>query len=132
MEYLCFGRLWCNVDSTNGSICVAVGSHSEKTGPIIQLHSGRPQDGDESPVIFDHRNYRVVSLNMSAGDAVLFHPNLFHYSDGNQTSNPRTAWSSTWIVPWTKFAPNRVSTHCKADPRRSGDVVGVFDWNRKV
>lgn len=39
-----------NVDSTNGCLQVAVGSHREPVGPLILFHSGEPQLADNTAV----------------------------------------------------------------------------------
>jgi ectoine hydroxylase-related dioxygenase (phytanoyl-CoA dioxygenase family) len=119
----------CNVNSFNGGVSFAVASHKEKTGPIVHFHTGLPQDGDETPVTFDYMQYRVVTVSMSAGDAVLFHPNTFHMSNGNHTRMSRTAWSSTWAAPWTKYSPGKVPTHVKSDASLDGCTLGPFDWD---
>ena len=122
--------LWtplCPVDSKNGALWVAVGSHLEKTGPLIQFQTGKPESDDTTPAISIEK-YRKVCLDMDPGDAVLFHPNLFHMSLGNETNTSRIAWTSTWAVPWTKMVISRVPTHPKSKKGIEGSVLGSFDW----
>eukprot|EP00586_Coscinodiscus_wailesii_P007477 CAMPEP_0172492434 /NCGR_PEP_ID=MMETSP1066-20121228/23588_1 /TAXON_ID=671091 /ORGANISM="Coscinodiscus wailesii, Strain CCMP2513" /LENGTH=440 /DNA_ID=CAMNT_0013262061 /DNA_START=270 /DNA_END=1592 /DNA_ORIENTATION=+ len=116
------------VNKESGAISVAIGSHCEQTGPIINLSNGTDAETG-IPGQFDESRFRTVCLELNAGDGIIFHPNLFHMSHPNVTEKSRPAWSSVWAHPTeTKWDTSRVRTHPRSKEGINGNVLGKFDW----
>lgn len=110
--------------SENGGLALAPGSHEGPCGPAIDLHTGAPQDGSVPTRMPD----RGVVPEIGAGDAIVFHARCWHRSGGSVSTDPRLAWSVSWLHPDTRWSLSRAPRH----PVRTAVVDGeeVIQWAR--
>jgi ectoine hydroxylase-related dioxygenase (phytanoyl-CoA dioxygenase family) len=113
------------VDAASGSLMLAAGSHLSGIGPAIDLHSGNAQTGTKGDVI-DIDAYDQVCPRVEPGDAIVFHPLIWHASAPNRSGNRRRAWSSSWLSASTRLCHARAPRHplCKVIP----DGTPVTEW----
>ena len=123
------------VKADNGAVSVAVGSHRSPLGPIINLSTGVSDDTNSKKEDFVSRLsvFDIEScLELNAGDALIFHPKLYHMSHPNMTENNRVAWSSVWVNPDAQWDPSRVPAHPRSKKVMQGARVGQFDWEQTL
>jgi ectoine hydroxylase-related dioxygenase (phytanoyl-CoA dioxygenase family) len=73
----------------NGCLQVLKGSH--RIGRIDHGKTGDQTGADMERVEVALKRFELVHVELSAGDAVLFHANLLHRSDQNRSDDPRWA-----------------------------------------
>ncbi len=115
--------IWIALDTmsdANGGLSVATRSHLEPLGPAIDLHSGDPQTGSSGvvPELLDE-----VTPALVAGDAIVFDARTWHRSGRNVAGGERRAWSSSWLSPRARWAPERAPRHPLAGRLAAGEVV---------
>ena len=88
-----------DADRENGCLSIVPGSATWGERQIEEF--GRdPVNPDWPPRLdLDGDEAEVVSIPVSAGDAVLMHPLLWHMSPPNHTDRRRLAWIATWVTP---------------------------------
>ncbi|MBK9258525.1 MAG: phytanoyl-CoA dioxygenase family protein [Polyangiaceae bacterium] len=115
------------VDEVAGSLVLAAGSHLSGIGPAIDLHSGNAQPGTTGKVA-DIDDYEHVCRKLDPGDAIVFHPLVWHASAPNRSGKRRRAWASSWLSASTRICHARAPRHplCKIIP----DGTPVSEWER--
>lgn len=98
------------VDEPSGGLSLAEGSHRAGVGPAIDLHSGAAQPGSQGAVL-DLSPYNVARPRLAPGDAIVFHPLLWHASPPNRTGRRRRVWASTWLGASARFSRARAPRH---------------------
>ena len=73
----------------NGCLQVLQGSH--RMGRVNHVLSGEQAGADLERVEHAKNTFPMIHCEMTAGDAVFFHPNLLHASAANRSDNPRWA-----------------------------------------
>lgn len=117
--------VWCaldRVDRSNGAVEVAVGSHKSGLGPAIDLHTGEPQLG-ATEAVPDLLEYEHRCADLAPGDALLFHPRIWHRSGPNVTGAARRAWSSSWLPEAARWCVARAPRHPLASRLEDGGPV---------
>jgi len=121
------------VQTGNGALSVAIGSHNCPVGPMINLSTGIADRANTNrQPEFDSNVQDVLCLELNGGDAVIFHPNLYHMSHPNCTENLRIAWSSVWVHPDARWDPSRVPNHPRSKDVKQGCKVGHFEWGGSI
>lgn len=115
------------VDERSGSLMLAAQSHTAGIGPAIDLHTGNAQPGTTGK----HVNldaYEHVCPVLNPGDAIVFHPLLWHASAPNRSGNRRRAWASSWLAASTRIRHAQAPRHplCKTIP----DGTPVTEWGQ--
>ncbi len=83
-----------NVNKTSGALQVIEDSHNWKIQPLVDFW--HPYFLDQYS---DNReNYKIKSLPISAGDAIVFDSRLWHGSDKNIDAKDRFAYVTRWVV----------------------------------
>ncbi|MEP7124433.1 MAG: phytanoyl-CoA dioxygenase family protein [Byssovorax sp.] len=104
--------VWTPIDPAterSGGLLLAEGSHRAGVGPAINLHTGAPQGGAGEPL--DLTPYPVARPALDPGDAIVFHPLLWHASPPNHAGHPRRAWASTWLGASARWSHARAPRH---------------------
>ncbi len=115
-----------DVDSENGGISVALGSHRTAPWPAIDLHTGQPQNGAAAPLI----DGEPVTPGLAAGDAVIFHSCCVHRSGENRTPLVRRAWASSWLPVSARWCFDRVPRHPVRSQVNDGEEVQAWSRSR--
>jgi ectoine hydroxylase-related dioxygenase (phytanoyl-CoA dioxygenase family) len=97
-------------DELSGGLLLAAGSHRGGVGPAIDLHTGAPQPGSPAPLL-DLAPYPVARPALAPGDAIVFHPLLWHASPPNRSGRPRRAWASSWLGASARWSHARAPRH---------------------
>lgn len=124
------GVLWVALDSIDqsvGGLSLAAGSHIDGIGPPIDLHSGLPQPGFVCDPI-DLARYTVDTPVLAPGDAIWFHPLLWHRSDANLSGRQRRVWNSTWLPSQAHWSRQNAPRHPLANRLQEGSAVGEHGW----
>jgi ectoine hydroxylase-related dioxygenase (phytanoyl-CoA dioxygenase family) len=98
------------VDERSGGLWLAEGSHREGVGPAVDLHTGAAQQGSEG-VMLDVARYEVVRPKLAPGDAIAFHPLVWHASPENRSGLARRVWASTWLGVSARWSHARAPRH---------------------
>ena len=98
------------VDEASGGLSLAERSHLAGIGPAIDLHTGAAQPGGSGPML-DESAYEVTCPELAPGDAILFHPLLWHTSSTNRAGRRRRVWASTWLGASARFSHARAPRH---------------------
>jgi ectoine hydroxylase-related dioxygenase (phytanoyl-CoA dioxygenase family) len=98
------------VDEGSGGLSLAPKSHLAGIGPAIDLHTGEAQPGS-SGAMFDRGAYEVMCPRLAPGDAIIFHPLLWHASPANRVGLRRRVWASTWLGASARFSHARAPRH---------------------
>lgn len=128
------GVLWTAldpIDASSGGLSLAPGSHLLGIGPPIDLHSGRPQPGFdvEKTELLPHET-KIPQLE--PGDAIWFHPLLWHCSGDNLSGRQRRVWSSTWLPAQARWSRDKAPRHPFAHRVQNGAVVGERGWTPMI
>ncbi|MBD0391810.1 phytanoyl-CoA dioxygenase family protein [Wolbachia endosymbiont of Pentalonia nigronervosa] len=83
-----------NVSETSGALQIIENSHKWEIKPLVDFWY---------PYFFDQysdnrENYKIKSLPISAGDAIVFDSRLWHGSDKNIDAKDRFAYVTRWII----------------------------------
>ncbi len=100
----------CNRE--NGCLQVIEGSH--RLGRVDHVLTGDQAGADPGRVARVLERLPLVHVEMSPGDALLFHPNLLHRSDRNSSPNPR--WSMICCYNARRNDPFEDSHHPRYTP----------------
>jgi ectoine hydroxylase-related dioxygenase (phytanoyl-CoA dioxygenase family) len=68
-------------------------------GAVQALRTGLP------PLNAPERESEAVAVALTAGEALVHHPLIWHMSPPNMSGRPRRAWTSSWIHPDVRFDP---------------------------
>lgn len=124
------GVLWSALDPIDpaaGGLCVARGSHVTGIGPAIDLHSGQAQPGCPGDLI-ELSADATETPELDPGDAIWFHPLLWHRSGSNQSGRQRRVWSSTWLPAQAHWSIDNAPRHPLARRFKQGATVGERGW----
>lgn len=105
--------VWAPIDPASersGGLLLAEGSHRAGVGPSIDLHTGAPQLDSPGSMI-DLTTYPIARPALAPGDAIVFHPLLWHASPPNHSGRPRRAWASTWLGASARWSHARAPRH---------------------
>lgn len=83
-----------DVSETSGALQIIENSHNWKIQPLVDFWH---------PHFFDQysnnrKDYKIKSLPISAGDAIVFDSRLWHGSDKNTDAKDRFAYVTRWVV----------------------------------
>ncbi len=113
-------------DEPSGGLCLAPGSHRAGVGPAIDLHTGAAQTGSQGGLL-DVSKYEIVRPRLAPGDAIVFHPLLWHASPANRSGRRRRVWSSTWLAASARWSHARAPRHPLCRSLADGAPVGPVD-----
>ena len=88
----------------NGCLQVLKGSH--KLGRLDHIRESGQMNVASDRLTAAHNRFKKIYVELDAGDAVVFHCNLLHGSDANNSLNPRSLFShflATASANLTKF-----------------------------
>lgn len=104
-------------DGATGALRFAVASHLLGPRPVVDLHDGRPQDG-EAELAFDEGDWPLYAPRYEPGDAVAFSPVTFHASPAMAREGERAAWSCIFLSPRARWCHANAPRHplCKVVP----------------
>lgn len=97
-----------DVNSENGGLGFADGSHRLGLGPSVNLHTGKPQQSSNGQI---PAGLVAVTPDLKAGDAAIFTSLTWHRSDVNSSTEPRMAWSSIWLPSSSRWDVSRAPNH---------------------
>lgn len=100
------------VDTDNGTLRYAAGSHKLGAVRSTDLQSGQPFAGDERPAIPTDpaaAGFPVVPIALSPGDVAVHDGKTWHCSTPNSTDRPRRSLSIRYLVGPTRYAPTQGS-----------------------
>lgn len=117
------------VDEGSGGLQLAAGSHSSGVGPAIDLHTGEAQPGSPG-VMVDVARFEVVRPRLEPGDAIVFHPLLWHASGENRAGRRRRAWASSWLGASARWSHARAPRHPLCRVIEDGGAVGSLEGGR--
>ncbi|WP_341808374.1 phytanoyl-CoA dioxygenase family protein [Wolbachia endosymbiont (group E) of Neria commutata] len=83
-----------NVNEASGVLQVIEDSHNWKIQPLVDFW--HPYFFDQYSE--DRKDYKIKSLPISAGDAIVFDSRLWHGSDKNIDAQDRFAYVTRWVV----------------------------------
>lgn len=109
-----------DVDAENGGLGFADGSHLLGAGHSVDLHSGEAQELSFGEV---PEGLVLNTPELRAGDAVVFTSLTWHRSDVNRSSEPRMAWSSTWLPKTSRWDLTRAPNHPLSQELKHGELV---------
>ncbi len=101
-------QLWAPLigsnNAENGSIDILVGSH---VGGVIPHYLKQSEDGDYTTFFLKNdqiniNKYKKITVDMSPGQALLFHPNLIHKSNTNNSNRVRYSLTAHILNPLDK------------------------------
>lgn len=99
-----------DANKANGCLQVIGGSH--KMGRIEHGFSGEQVGASQHYVVLALKTLELVYVEIKAGDALIFHPNLLHRSEANLSDKPRWSLISVYNrsanVPYNE--PSKSST----------------------
>lgn len=112
--------LWVPLRASNGSsgaLKFATGSHLLGEQPVLDLHTGAPQDPD-AKLSFQSADWPELAPVYGAGDAVVFSPLVFHASPAMKAPGERAAWSCIFLGAETRWCHAAAPNHpmCKVVP----------------
>lgn len=80
----------------NGSLEIAVGSNKIGVDPVIDLHTGQPQDYSMKQT-FRAERFKIIRTELNPEDTLLFHALTYHNSEPNNSDLSRLAWATVWL-----------------------------------
>lgn len=97
-----------DADRDNGCLRYIPGTHrlGERQPAAFVPGARQPARPALPPLCAREREADAVDLPVRAGDAVVHDPLVWHMSPANHSSRPRRAWSISWIVAGTRWAPS--------------------------
>lgn len=114
------------VDEASGGLCLARGSHRAGIGPAVDLHTGAAQAGSVGAML-DVAPYELVRSRLAPGDAIVFHPLVWHMSPTNCSGRRRRVWSSTWLGASARWSHARAPRYPLCRILTDGASVGPLD-----
>jgi ectoine hydroxylase-related dioxygenase (phytanoyl-CoA dioxygenase family) len=113
------------VDDASGGLELAERSHLEGVGPAIDLHTGAAQEGSPGDLLnIEKSRAPIVRPRLAPGDAIVFHPLLWHASPPNRSGRRRRVWASTWLGASVRFSRARAPRHPLCRIIEDGAPVG--------
>ena len=114
-------------DGNLGALRFAAGSHRLGARPVVDLHSGAPQDST-ADLAFNPREWPKLAPAYDAGDAVAFKPTTFHASPSMRRPGERAAWSCIFLSPRARWSHANAPNHplCRLVP----DGANVAEFSR--
>jgi ectoine hydroxylase-related dioxygenase (phytanoyl-CoA dioxygenase family) len=109
-----------DVNSENGGLGFADGSHLHGAGPSMNIHTGLPQAGTTGHVPTEMEQ---ITPELKVGDALIFTSLTWHRSDMNNSVTPRLAWSSTWLHPESRWDLQKAPNHPLSHEFEHGELV---------
>lgn len=106
-----------DADGASGALQFAAGSHRLGPRPVVDLHTGEPQDPD-APLAFDPADWTRFAPTYASGDAVAFSPLTFHASPAMHRAGERPAWSCVFLSSRVRWSHANAPNHplCKVVP----------------
>lgn len=99
-------------DANKANGCLQVISGTHKMGRIEHGFSGEQVGASQHYVDLALKTMKLIYVELKAGDALIFHPNLLHRSEANLSDNPRWSLISVYNragnVPYNE--PSKSST----------------------
>lgn len=104
-------------DPETGALRFATGSHRLGPQPVVDLHTGLPQD-TAAHVQFRAEDWPIAAPSYSPGDAAVFTPTTFHASPPMAREGERAAWSCIFLSPRARWRHANAPNHplCKVVP----------------
>jgi len=118
--------VWCALDAIdvgNGGLQLLLESHHGGLGPAIDLYTGQAQPETGSPIP-ELSTYKRFHVNLSPGDAVLFHPRIWHSSGRNVTGTNRRVWGSSWLPSNARWDKAKAPRHPLCSQVTDGAAIG--------
>ncbi len=103
-----------DVDETSGALKIIKNSHKWKIKPAIDFWSPYFVDKYSDKI----NNQRIVTLPISAGDAIVFNSRLWHGSGENLDAKDRFAYVTRWVIKDKEFP---------AIPKPQPSIFGLFN-----
>ncbi len=110
--------------ATRENGCLQVIPHSHDLGRIDHVLVGEQAGADRERVEEVLKLLPLQHVEMEAGDALYFHPNLLHRSDRNQSPHPR--WSMICCYNAARNNPCRESHHPRYTPLKKVDDSAIL------
>lgn len=94
----------------NGGLRFALESHTLGARPVIDLHTGKPQNQDHV-LGFHEEDWSIFSPRYQKGDVVAFTPLTFHASPEMKSRGARIAWSCIFLSPSVRWKHSNAPNH---------------------
>jgi ectoine hydroxylase-related dioxygenase (phytanoyl-CoA dioxygenase family) len=114
------------VEEASGGLALAERSHLDGVGPAVDLHTGAAQPGSAGALL-DVTRYEVARPRLAPGDAIVFHPLVWHASSTNRAGRSRRVWASTWLGASARWSHARAPRHPLCRLLEDGAPVGSPD-----
>ncbi|MBX3241002.1 MAG: phytanoyl-CoA dioxygenase family protein [Chitinophagaceae bacterium] len=108
----------------NGCLQVIKGSH--KMGRIEHGFSGEQVGASEHYVQLVLKTKELVYVELKAGDALFFHPNLLHRSESNLSDKPR--WSLISVYNRSENVPYNEPSESSTKPLTAVPDEALLEW----
>jgi ectoine hydroxylase-related dioxygenase (phytanoyl-CoA dioxygenase family) len=106
----------------NGGLRFAVGSQKLGKRPVVDLHTGKPQDG-QARLGFDPGQWPIFAPTYRKGDVVAFTPLTFHASPEMRSAGRRVAWSCVFLSPDVRWKHSNAPNHPLCSHVTDGEPV---------
>jgi phytanoyl-CoA hydroxylase len=96
-----------DADPDNGCLHYVGGTHrlGERAPADFVVDATQPERPHLPPIDLDRCAREATPVAVRAGDAILHDPLVWHFSPGNASKRPRRAWTSSWVTPDARWAP---------------------------
>lgn len=108
----------------NGCLQVIKGSH--KMGRVEHGFSGEQVGASEHYVQLILKTKELVYVELKAGDALFFHPNLLHRSEANNSDQPR--WSLISVYNRSENTPYNEPSESSTRPLSAVPDEALLEW----
>ncbi len=109
-------------DSASGALRFAAGSHRLGVRPVVDLHTGAPQDSNLD-LEFDIEDWPVAVPSYAEGDIAVFSPLIFHSSSAKAGGADRPAWSCVFLAQEVRWCHANAPNHPLCQITEDGALV---------
>jgi len=116
-------------EANKGNGCLQVIKGSHKMGRIEHGFSGEQVGASQHYVDLALKTMELVYVELKAGDALFFHPNLLHRSEANLSDRPR--WSLISVYNRSANVPYNEPSKSSTVPLKMVPDEALLEWQTK-
>lgn len=113
-------------DANKENGCLQVIGGTQKMGRIEHGFSGEQVGASQHYVDLALKTMKLIYVELKAGDALIFHPNLLHRSEANLSDNPR--WSLISVYNRADNVPYNEPSKSSTIPVQTVPDEALLEW----